>query len=397
MTSDPQFQNSFQLETAGLGQLEIEIGEDFGKLKADWNLLEAEGVCSLYQRFDWISEWTKKVAGPARMKPRLVIGRQGDIPMFILPLGLRKRGPFNVATWLGDSHSNFHMGLFAKAFIQNARPQDVRDMMESVTRNLGRVDVLEMCCQPVVWQGFTNPFTFLDWQESHNHGFALDLSEGFDAAINRKNGSRKRKKHRWQRNKLVPVGGADLKVASTEAEVDAFMDVAFQQLGKRFDRAGIWNRFEDEGIHKFMRQIAKNALNHEEPELLIYGLEIDGKIRATMAGGIHQGQFSGCFISLANDEYSHISPGEMLIHLIIRDCVDRGLQVFDLGRGEERYKSSWCDTTITMFETNKALSTWGIGFAAYERGKLAIKRPIRNNETLWNIAKKIRARLYGRM
>ena len=116
-----------------------------------------------------------------------------------------------------------------------------------------------------------------------------------------------------------------------------------------------------------------------------------------MAGGIHQGQFSGCFISLANDEYSHISPGEMLIHLIIRDCVDRGLEVFDLGRGEERYKSSWCDTTITMFETNKALSSWGIGFAAYERGKLAIKRAIRNNETLWNIAKKIRARLYGRM
>ena len=397
MTSDPQFQKSLSLETAGLGQLEVEICDDFGKLKAEWNQLEEEGVCSLYQRFDWIGEWTRKVAVPARMHPRLVIGRQGDVPMFILPLGLRKRGPFNVATWLGDSHSNFHMGLFAKSFIQNAHPQDVRDMMACVTKNLGRVDVLEMCCQPVVWQGFTNPFTFLDWQESHNHGFALDLREGFDAAINRKNGSRKRKKHRWQRNKLVSVGGAELKVARTEEEVDAFMDVAFQQLGKRFDRAGIWNRFEDEGIHAFMRQIAKNALHHEEPELLIYGLEIDGKIRATMAGGIHQKQFSGCFISLADDEYSHISPGEMLIHLIIRDCVDRGLEVFDLGRGEERYKSSWCDTTITMFETNKALSYWGIGFAAYERGKLAIKRAVRNNETLWNIAKKIRARLYGRM
>ena len=201
MTSDPHFQKRFSLETAGLGQLEIEISDDFAKLKPEWLELEAEGISSLYQRYDWVSEWTKKVAGPARTSPRLVIGRQGDVPMFILPMGLRKRGPFNVASWLGDSHSNFHMGLFAKAFIQNARPQDVRDLMDCVTRNLGRVDVLEMCCQPVVWQGFTNPFTFLDWQESHNHGFALDLREGFDAAINRKNGSRKRKKHRWQRNK----------------------------------------------------------------------------------------------------------------------------------------------------------------------------------------------------
>ncbi|MEP0942297.1 MAG: GNAT family N-acetyltransferase [Rhizobiaceae bacterium] len=385
------------LETAGLGRLDIEVTDDFTALESEWHQLETEGVCSLYQRFDWISAWTRHVAGPARIQPRLVIGRQGDQPMFILPFSVRKRGPFNIASWLGDSHSNFHMGLFSKSFIQNARRQDVRDMMDCVTNNLGPADVLEMCCQPVVWQGFTNPFTFLDWQESHNHAFALDLGEGFDAAINRKNGSRKRKKFRWQQNKLADVGGAQLKVATTEAEVDAFMDAALQQLAQRFDRAGIWNRFEDEGIADFMRQTAKNALGHEQPQLMIYGLEIDGKIRATMAGGVHHGQFSGCFISLADDEYSHISPGELLIHLIIRDCVERDLQVFDLGRGEERYKSSWCDTTITMFETNKALSKWGIGFAAYERTKLAIKRLVRNNQTLWNLAKRVRAKLYGRM
>ncbi|NKB52024.1 MAG: hypothetical protein GKR97_07345 [Rhizobiaceae bacterium] len=50
-----------------------------------------------------------------------------------------------------------------------------------------------------------------------------------------------------------------------------------------------------------------------------------------------------------------------------------------------------------MFETNKAISNWGIGFAGYERGKIAIKRVVRNNQTLWNMAKKVRARLYGRM
>jgi CelD/BcsL family acetyltransferase involved in cellulose biosynthesis len=397
MTAIPNFLKTVSLDTAGLGQIDIEINDDIAKFEADWRLLERQGVCSLYQRFDWINAWTSNVAAPARMQPRTVVGRQGDELMFILPLGLRKRGPFTVATWLGDSHSNFHMGLFAKTFIQKARRQDVRDMMKCVTGNMGRADVLEMCCQPVVWQGFTNPFTFLDWQESHNHAFALDLSEGFDAAINRKNGARKRKKYRWQQNKLADVGGAHLKIAGTEAEVDAIMDVAFAQMAQRFDRAGIWNRFEDDGIPQFMRQTAKTALQDEEPQLMIYGLEIDGKIRATMAGGIHQGQFSGCFISLADDEYSHISPGELIIHLVIRDCVDRGLQMFDLGRGEERYKSSWCDTTITMFETNKALSSWGIGFAIYERSKLAAKRLVRNNQTLWNFAKKVRARLYGRM
>ncbi|MEP1206028.1 MAG: GNAT family N-acetyltransferase [Rhizobiaceae bacterium] len=359
--------------------------------------MESDGVGSLYQRLDWVEPWTQNVAGPALIEPKLVLGKSADHPIFILPLGLRKRGPFTVATWLGDSHSNFHMGLFAKSFIQNARRQDVRDIMDCAIKLMGSVDVLEMCCQPVVWQGFTNPFTYLDWQESHNHAYALDLSEGFEAAIDRKNGARKRKKHRWQQNKLRPVGGPRLLIASSEEEVDAILDTAFQQMAARFDRAGIWNRFEDDGVENFIHRVAKSALGDDEPQLLLYGLEIDGKLRATLAGGINKGQFSGAFISLADDEYSNISPGELIIHLVIRDCCERGLHTFDLGRGEERYKSSWCDTTITMFETNKAISRWGIGFAIYERSKLSIKRLVRNNQTTWNFAKKVRARLYGRM
>ena len=385
------------LDTTGLGQICVEIHDGFDALEKDWKQLEQDGVGSLYQRFDWIKPWTNNVAGPARIKPRLAVGLLYSKPIFILPLGLRKRGPFTVATWLGDSHSNFHMGLFAKSFIQNARRQDVRDIMDCVIDLMGPVDVLEMCCQPVVWQGFTNPFTFLDWQESHNHAYALDLSEGFESAIGRKNGSRKRKKHRWQQNKLRDVGGAHLRKASTEAEVDTMLDTAFAQLTSRFDRAGIWNRFDDDGIEQFIRQTAKASLGDAEPQLMLYGLEIDGEFRATLAGGVNKGQFSGCFISLADDDYSHVSPGELIIHLVVRDCCERGLQTFDLGRGEERYKSSWCDTTITMFETNKAVSRWGIGFAAYERAKLTVKRIVRNNQMTWNFAKKVRARLYGRM
>ena len=397
MDSDPKLLKSAQLETTGLGSISIEIHEEFDDLITEWQALEKQGAGSLYQRVDWVKPWTEHVAGPARIKPQLAIGRAAGEAMFILPMGVRKRGPFTVATWLGDSHSNFHMGLFAKHFIQNVRKQDVRDILDRILSLMGKVDVLEMCCQPVVWQGNSNPFTFLKWQESHNHAYALDLSDGFNEAINRKNGSRKRKKHRWQQNKLRHVGGPKLLVATKPHEVDEMLDTALEQMSARFDRAGIWNRFEDDGIDEFFRRIAKASLGESQPQLMIYGLEIDGKLRATLAGGISNGQFSGCFISLADDEYSYISPGELIIYLVVEDCCRRGLRTFDLGRGEERYKSSWCDTTIPMFETNEAISRWGVGFAAYERGKLSVKRLVRNNQTTWNFAKKMRARLYGRM
>ena len=52
---------------------------------------------------------------------------------------------------------------------------------------------------------------------------------------------------------------------------------------------------------------------------------------------------------------------------------------------------------LGMFETNIAFSKLGMSYSAYERGKLTLKRVVRNNETLWEWAKKVRTRLYGRV
>ena len=386
-----------EIETTGFGKLQLQVFDDFEPLEKDWRNLEQTGICTVYQNFDWVANWTRLVGKAARIQPRLIVATSNGAPLFILGMCLRRRGPFMTLTFLGDSHTNFHMGLFSEDFLNNAGPDDVDSIIAAIGRNVGHADVLELCCQPVTWQGRINPFSFLRGQESHNHAFALDLAQGFDAAINKKNGSRKRKKHRWQQNKLKHLGGPKLIVASNEDEVDKFLDIAFRQISTRFNKAGIWNTFDDDGIDKFMRELGKSSLGKIEPEMIIFGLEIDGKVRAVFAGGIHHAQFSGCFISFAEDEYTYLSPGELIMYLAIEECVARGVKTFDLGRGEERYKTSWCDSTIAMFDTNIALTRRAIAYSAYERGKTAAKRLVRNNDTLWNVAKKFRARFYGRM
>ncbi|MEM8750912.1 MAG: GNAT family N-acetyltransferase [Pseudomonadota bacterium] len=380
-----------------MGELTVRICEDFEPVRASWLALELHAIGSVYQRFAWVSSWAKHAAKPARMIPRIVLISHGDEPVAVLPLAIRQRGPFKMATWLADSHSNFHMGLYSSQFLQNIKPDDVRELLPFILKQFGKLDVLELCCQPVMWQGHTNPFTFLKWQESHNHAFALNLLPDFNSALDRKNGARKRKKFRWQNNKLKEHDGPHLRVAETPDDVRRMLSAATEQLKHRFDRAGIWNRFYDEGVMPFFEALAIEELGKAEPALKLFALEIDGEIQATFAGGINSRQFSGCFISVADGEFSRLSPGELMIYLVIKDCVDAGLEVFDLGRGEERYKTSWCDTTMPMFETTIALSKRAAGFAAYERGKTATKRFVRNNERLWGLAKKVRSRLYGRV
>lgn len=386
-----------EFASQGLGALDVRITSSFEDLRDAWQALEVDGVYSLYQRYTWMKLWFEKVGHPARFDPRLIeISHRGK-PLCILPMGLRNRGPFRILTWMGDTHTNFHMGVYAPEFLKNAKPDDIRSLIDFVTSKVGSADVLELCCQPVMWQGHTNPFTFLKWQEAHNHAFALELNSDFNSVLDRKNGPRKRKKFRWQMNKLKDVGGANLLVAKTVEDVDRILETSMEQMSRRFDRSGIWNRFEDIGVGEFFRDIAIAELDNVEPALRLYALEIDGELQATFSGGISQNQFSGCFISLTDGPYSKISPGELMIYLVIEDCVKQGLDVFDLGRGEERYKTSWCDVTIPMFDTAIALSKRGILFATYDRAKAGIKRVVRNNSTLWNFAKKIRARVYGRV
>ena len=386
-----------QFSSQGLGTLDVCIRTKFETLEKNWLSLEADGVCSLYQRYHWTKAWYENVGAPARFSPRLIeVSRHGET-LCILPMGLRKRGPFTILTWLGDTHTNFHMGLYSPELLKSAKPDDIRSLIDFIVKKVGHADVLELCCQPVVWRGHTNPFTFLKWQESHNHSFALELSSDLNSVLDRKNGARKRKKHRWQTNKLKEYGGAKLLIAKTPEDVDRVLQTSMQQMSQRFDRSGIWNRFEDIGVGDFFREMAIAQLDEQEPALLLYGLEIDGELQATFAGGVSQKQFSGCFISLTDGEFSKISPGELMIYLVIEDCVKKGLEVFDLGRGEERYKTSWCDVTIPMFDTAIALTKLGILFALYERIKSSAKRIVRNNSSLWNLAKKVRARLYGRV
>ena len=312
-------------------------------------------------------------------------------------MGKLKRGPFSVATWLGDSHANFHLGLYEEDFLNSIKPTEFRNLILHIIGQIGAVDILELCCQPVVWQGKTNPFTYLKWQESHNHAYALQLDSDFELVLNQRNGAKKRKKFRHQTNLAEKHGGARLLRAKTGEQIDEFLKIALTQISARFDQAGIWNRFDDAGVSEFLGRTAKLSLKSDQPSLIIYALEIGGSIRAVFAGGIHNKHFSGCFISHADDELRSISPGDMLIYLVIQECCEAGLGVFDLGRGEERYKTSWCDATIPMFETMIPFTVKGRAYGSYETTKLLSKRLIRNNKSLWNLAKKARSRFYGRI
>jgi len=377
--------------TAVVGRITLSIHRDLDELKVLWQSFEKTGICSTYQRFEWSKKWMDTAGKAHGATPYIVLGSLNDEPLFLFPFALICRGPFCVASWMGGSHSNFNMGIYNADFLKNVRLEDMRAIFRHIVTNAKDIDAFELCCQPMTWQKYNNPLTFLKRIESPNHAFSMQLAGSFDEVLLAHNAKKKRKKHRWQLRALEPFGGPKFIRAESSEEISRLLDAAFEQIRHRLCRLGVSNMFEENGIRQFFYDLAVSSIGKNDPSLVIYGLEVDGKIRATFAGGGHQGRLSGCFTSIAMDELTHTSPGELLLYMVIEDCTKRGFSSFDLGRGEERYKSSWCNEVVPMFESFIPASKKAVILIAFDRIRVTFKRFVKRNPKLWQFAKRVRA------
>ncbi len=89
-----------------------------------------------------------------------------------------------------------------------------------------------------------------------------------------------------------------------------------------------------------------------DPPLVWHALQLDDRVISTTIGAVDGERFAGMASSfLAEPDIMKHSAGELLLTDIIADEAQRGRRVFDLGVGESRYKTTFCDIVEQMVET----------------------------------------------
>ena len=95
--------------------------------------------------------------------------------------------------------------------------------------------------------------------------------------------------------------------------------------------------------------------------------------------------------SFDNDpEIGRTSPGDPLLMSMMETMCDRAFRAFDLGIGEARYKSSWCDHTDYLFDTLHPVTLKGRAYVMRESFRLRAKRFVKQNPWAWKLAQKAR-------
>ncbi len=369
--------------------LSLKIFASFDEIEPLWRKLEADAYMSIYQGFRWLQLWHELIGRRSSGELALVVGERNGEPVFIWPFGIWRSGPVRIARWLGGKYNNYNLGIWALDELATVNAQDVMKALREIAAS-ARIDTFELINQPEAWDGQRNPFMCLSHTPSPSNSYLLALEPDFDALYERRRSSRSRRTLRRKRETMEQAGEVRFIHGTDRATILRIVEALVEQRDARAQTVGIPSIFASPGALEMTRDVLLDALTSTEGPLMhAHALEVGGVIRATYIGGIYGERYS-CFLnSFRDDELTATSPGDQLLHDLIRSSCENGLRYLDLGIGEERYKTSWCDPD-PLFDSFIAMSRIGRLHAQLRGLRQSLKRSIKNNPALWKAVKKAR-------
>nr|WP_197064428.1 GNAT family N-acetyltransferase [Methylobacterium sp. ZNC0032] len=376
----------------------IAIETDIVALAERWRAFEATALATPYQGYDWIRPFVETIGAAHEMVLRyaLVHGANGEL-YALLPLVITKRSGFRFAEFIGGKHANYHMGLYAPDFAAQLDAAQTTRMLTEIGAAIGGLDAFVFVNQPVIWQGVGNPAALLAAGPSPSRAYKLALIAGDgDATLKRSMSSHARKKLKNKHSRFNDFGPSMLTRAATPAEAARIIDAFLAQKAERFRAMGVPDPFAEPAVRAFLERGAMGD-GSAGPAIELYALDLDGQAVATYVGATQGKRFSGMATSFdMASETVKTSPGELLLAELIRLKAREGVAVFDLGVGEARYKTTFCDDHDDLVDSFLPLTLKGRVFARIARTKRELKRRIKRSPTALKFAHRASGWLRGK-
>jgi CelD/BcsL family acetyltransferase involved in cellulose biosynthesis len=373
--------------------ISFSVDHDFAAIEADWRRFEQTADCTPFQTFDWLFAWQRHVGAAKEVTPVIVIARRGDQILFLLPLGVQRRGMVRRLAFLGDVLCDYNAPLLAPDFAALAPDgflalwRGIRTLLQATPAT--RHDLIAFDKMPAKVGGQNNPMLALNAQLNPSGAYETELPAGWEAYYSAKRSSSTRRRDRTKLKRLGELGPVKFVNPDTSAELALTFDLLVQQKSKAFARMGVPNLFAPTGHAAFYRELATSPRYRS----LVHLSRLDvGNTWAALNLGI---TFRDCYFhilaSYDDGETSRFGPGAAHLRELLRYAIERGLKRFDFTIGDEPYKRDWCDTEQQLFDYSTATSLRGLPAAAMTVGWGRTKRAIKQTAPVWNAVQRLRA------
>jgi CelD/BcsL family acetyltransferase involved in cellulose biosynthesis len=293
----------------------------------------------------------------------------------LLPLAIRRMGPFRVADIAGGKQASYHLPLVAGAFATDTEP--LRAALTEAGRAL-MLDAFTFRDSPAQLGAFANPLAGLPGQRAPSSGWELRLDETWDVISARLFDRDDRKKMRQKAKKLAEIGPVFAGWVSGPA-IETELEQLFAQKASRLAAMGQRDPFGSPALRRSFLQGIMSA----RPGLRLFVLRAGSRSLAWMVGASDGRRFSGMVNAHdASADVARASPGEQLLLALVPTLISEGYHAFDLGVGDARYKAQFCPEEIPLFDLALPVSAAGHIAARLFLTSQAIKRRIKTDPAL---------------
>ncbi|MBV9991134.1 MAG: GNAT family N-acetyltransferase [Alphaproteobacteria bacterium] len=329
--SAPSASAGFKLQVSG-------SLDDFGEL---WPTMEAlAGAPSAhghaFQCRDHLRVWLDTIGAALGVRPVFVgVRSAAGAPLLFLPLGIRKHRGLRILGFLDGGVCDYNAPILFDGAAGLA-PDHTRALWESICRAAPRFDValLEKC--PEFVGSIRNPLYDLTAEPWPMSGHRLLLgpdtpAEALEKTRDLKDSIRKRKR-------IAEIGTLTFNVARERDEIDAVFATFVRQKSQRYLETLGHPGFDVPGQQSYYHELTRRLSGRGVQ--LAY-LSVDAEIVATAWSLISARHFYYLMCAYEAGRWAKYSPGRLLMEELIAWAQSQGIEVFDLGIGDEAYKLKW--------------------------------------------------------
>jgi len=332
--------------------------------RADWQALGRRGAkISLFQDHDWLSAWWRAVAADEKYAQRyalhVVILDDAHGPAAIAPLALRRDVWPARLVWMAADVGDYCDLIAAPGIATGAEAAPVWPALRAAMAKSGaalaeltqiRPDGV-LAGLPGAWpeagpKAMLAPFIALagkTWEQ---------IEQGFSAQLRqemRRKARRLAKRASWA---FVEAANA----AQRQAAVEFTIAQKRRQLADDPEAAGQHERV----FSPFARAIfAQERIGAARTHVSV--LEAGGTILAAHLGFVDADRFY-YWVPAYNPDFQADSPGQLLIYELVRRAAEARVPMFDMLRGDYRYKWRLTDKAVELQTLRETLSLAGAGY-----------------------------------
>jgi CelD/BcsL family acetyltransferase involved in cellulose biosynthesis len=379
-------------EAPGSAFAKVEVHRASAAIESDWAELEALAPVSIYQTRAFLLPWIETLGAARKITPFFVAAkdRQGRT-VALLCLGLQRYRGFRIASFLGGKETNFNLGLFRPG--TNFSAADVRALLSDAATALGpeAPDIFVLKNQPFEWGGILNPLAMLPHRASPSFAYATKLAADGDAFLAAKLSKDARKKLRKKESRLTETDQLTLVSGEDPRLARRILDAFFAEKIRRCAEKSIATDFAAVTMRAFFDRLSRERAAAGKPWLELYGLSLGDRIIATYIGATHHGRFSAMVNSFDSDPaIAKSSPGDLLLMKLIAAQCAKGRASFDLGIGEARYKATYCDAAVPLFDIVLPLNAKGQILAVKQAFVSRVKTTLKKHPRAFAVLRRMR-------